>query len=179
MLRKTFTLGLITMLFATSMVAMYSYLPDYLSRKMNKHLSKVFSKEVVSVEIPVIDTAMINHQLFKVVELDSVVGYSMISRALGCKIGGCDNPNTDSQSFEQFFFMTAFDAHKNIKKVRVLEYTANHGYQIANKGWLKQFEKGEKFEVGKNIDGISGATISVKSITQGINNQIKVLKESL
>ncbi len=158
---------------------MYSYLPDYLSKKMHRHLTKVFSKDVAVEEIPIIDTATINHQLFRITKSDSLVGYSMISRANGCKIGGCDKPSSDSLSFEQFFFMTAFDTNRKIKKVRVLEYTANHGYQIANKGWLKQFEKGESFEVGKNIDGISGATISVKSITQGVNNQIKILQESL
>lgn len=179
MIKKALSLSLITVLFATSVVAMYSYLPDYLSKKMHRHLTKVFAKDISYVEIPVIDTATINHQLFKVFKSDSLVGYSIISRANGCRIGGCDKPSSDSLSFEQFFFMTAFDSHQKIKKVRVLEYTANHGYQIANKGWLKQFEKNEKFEVGKNIDGISGATISVNSITKGVNNQITILKESL
>lgn len=179
MLKKTFSIGLIIVLFVTTSVAMFSYLPDYLSKKMHKQLTKIFTKDIAYLEIPIIDTAMINHQLFKVINGDSLIGYSMISRANGCRIGGCDKPTGDSLSFEQFFFMTAFDKNNQIKKVRILEYTANHGYQIANKGWLKQFEKGDSFEVGKNIDGITGATISVKSITRGVNNQIKVLKESL
>jgi Na+-translocating ferredoxin:NAD+ oxidoreductase RnfG subunit len=59
----------------------------------------------------------------------------------------------------------------------VLEYTSDHGYQIANKGWLKQFEKGTSFSVGENIDAISGATISVKSITAGVNEQLRIIQK--
>jgi hypothetical protein len=155
--------------------ASYSFLPDYLSAKMQKHLGKIFGTSIQITEIELADSIAINHQIFKLNHSDSIVGYSIITRALGCQIGGCDKPSTDSIAFEQFYFMTAFDAQKNIKKVRVLEYTSDHGYQIANKGWLKQFEKEQKFEVGKNIDGISGATISVKSITKEVNYQISLL----
>ena len=142
---------------------------------MQKHLGKIFGTTVQITEVELADSIAINHQIFKLKANDSLVGYSIISRALGCQIGGCDKPSNDSIAFEQFYFMTAFDAHKNIKKVRVLEYTSDHGYQIANKGWLKQFEKNQNFEVGKNIDGISGATISVKSITKEVNHQITLL----
>lgn len=145
---------------------------------MQKHVGKIFKTELACNEIEIADSLAINHQIFKLKQQDSIVGYSIISRALGCQIGGCDKPSTDSIAFEQFYFMTAFDADKNIKKVRVLEYTSDHGYQIANKGWLKQFENGENFEVGKNIDAISGATISVNSITKEVNNQILILKSN-
>ena len=122
------------------------------------------------------DSLAIDHQVFKIITADTLSGYSIVTRALGCKIGGCDKPSTDTISFEEFFFLTAFDKQKNIKKVRVLEYTSDHGYQIANKGWLKQFEHGNKFTVGENIDGISGATISGKSITKGVNEQTDILE---
>jgi hypothetical protein len=143
---------------------------------MNRHLTKIFGKEVKYIEISMTDSLAIDHHIFKVITGDTLSGYSIVTRALGCKIGGCDKPNKDTISFEQFFFLTAFDKQKNIKKVRVLEYTSDHGYQIANKGWLKQFEKAQIFTVGKNIDGISGATISVKSITKGVNEQIDILE---
>ena len=143
---------------------------------MQKHIGKIFKTELTCSEIEIADSLAINHQIFKLQQQDSIIGYSIISRALGCQIGGCDKPSTDSIAFEQFYFMTAFDAAKKIKKVRILEYTSDHGYQIANKGWLKQFENGERFEVGKNIDAISGATISVKSITKEVNNQLRILQ---
>jgi hypothetical protein len=164
------------LLVVTSSVATYSYLPDYLTKKMSRQLTKIFGKEMQYQEVDIVDSLAINHQIFEVKTNDTISGYSMITRSLGCKIGGCDKPNKDTISFEEFFFLTAFDKQKNIKKVRVLEYTSDHGYQIANKGWLKQFERDSTFEVGRNIDGISGATISVKSITKAVNEQIGILE---
>ncbi len=157
-------------------MATYGYLPQYLTKKMNRHLNKVFGKEVRYKQMNIADSLATDHQIFEITIADKVSGYSVITRALGCKIGGCDKPSTDTISFEEFFFLTAFDKQKNIKRVRVLEYTSNHGYQIANKGWLKQFEKDKTFTVGKNIDGISGATISAQSITKGVNEQINILE---
>ena len=165
------------MLGGFTLAASYSYLPSYLSHKMSKQLNKLFDQEVLVRELSMNDTLALNHQLYEVYSADTLAGYSMITRALGCKIGGCDKPSEDSISFEQFYFFTAFDKDKNIKKVRVLEYTSDHGYQIANKGWLKQFEKGRSFSVGENIDAISGATISVKSITAGFNEQLRIIQK--
>jgi hypothetical protein len=173
---KRFSSIIILLALGTSALAIYSYLPEYLTKKMTRHLTKIYGKEVHYKEATLNDTLAIDHQLFKIFNADTLSGYSIITRALGCKIGGCDKPSTDTLNFEQFFFFTAFDKQKKIKKVRILEYTSDHGYQIANKGWLKQFEEGHHFTLGENIDGISGATISVKSITQSVNDQIKIIQ---
>ncbi len=164
---------------AFTSVAHLSYLPQHLCKKMDRHIKKAFSKTAVCTEIETPDEYKINHQFFKVSDSDTSAGYVIITRALGCQSGGCDKPKqqTDSVAFEQFFFMTAFDKQKQIKQVRVLEYTSNHGYEIASKSWLKQFTKNEPFTVGKNIDGISGATISVKSITKNVNLQREIIQE--
>jgi hypothetical protein len=175
--KHRFYIGIFFVLGGFTLAASYSYLPVYLSLKMSKQLNKLFDQEVLIRELTMNDTLALNHQLYEVYSADTLAGYSMITRALGCKTGGCDKPSEDSISFEQFYFFTAFDKDKNIKKVRVLEYTSDHGYQIANKGWLKQFEKGKKFSVGENIDAISGATISVKSITAGVNEQLRIIQE--
>jgi hypothetical protein len=156
----------------------YSYLPDYLSKKMNRHLKKLFGTEITRQEAFLPDSLNIDHQLFKIIKQDSVIGYSIISRALGCRVGGCDKPSSDSITFEQFYYMTAFDSKKEVRKVRVLEYTSDYGYQISSRGWLKQFE-GKSKNIKKEVDGISGATVSVKSITSGINKQITILNQSL
>ena len=176
-MKKRYSSIALLILVATSTVATYSYLPDYLTKKMSRQLTKIFGKEMKYQEVAIGDSLAINHQIFEVKTNDTLSGYSMITRALGCQTGGCDKPNKDTISFEEFFFLTAFDKQKNIKKVRVLEYTSDHGYQIANKGWLKQFERDSTFEVGRNIDGISGATISVKSITKAVNEQISILRD--
>ncbi|MFT7590824.1 MAG: Na+-translocating ferredoxin:NAD+ oxidoreductase RnfG subunit [bacterium] len=156
-------------------VATFSYFPQHVCKKMDKHVRKTFGKESIYYSIATPDSLKLNHEVYKVVENDSIKGFVMVTRALGCQLGGCDKPSSDSIAFEQFFFMTAFDQAKQITQVRILEYTSNHGYEIANKSWLKQFAKEGHFEVGKNIDGISGATISVNSLTNNVNRQRQII----
>ena len=153
-----------------------NYLPEHLGKKVEKNVYKLFGKTSSYSLLPLDDTTRLNHDLFAIHLADSLTGYAMVSRALGCRIGGCDKPDpTDTVAFEEFYYMTSFNPDKTIKQVRILEYTSNYGYQIANKGWLKQFTKARAFEVGRNIDGISGATISVESITKGVNQQIAII----
>ena len=61
------------------------------------------------------DSLNVNHSLFTISQADTVSGYAIISRALGCQIGGCETPTPSKQAFEQFYFVTAFDKNKNIK----------------------------------------------------------------
>lgn len=68
-------------------------------------------------------------------------------------------------------FLTIFDINGNIITVEVLKYREPYGGQVTEKGWLKQFSNknsGNNFDVGKDISTISGATISVNSVTKGI-----------
>lgn len=179
-MKRQTTLTLCIVAVAFSATATFSFLPDYLTKKMEKCLTKLFDKNVEYRAVETDDLYAINHQVYTVHQGDSLSGYSILSRGLGCKIGGCDKPSTtDTVTFEQFYYMTAFDANKKVKRVRVLEYTSDHGYQIGGRGWLKQFENGDHFTVGENIDAISGATISVKSITNGINTQVEILQKNL
>ena len=107
------------MLGGFTLAASYSYLPSYLSHKMSKQLNKLFDQEVLIRELSMNDTLALNHQLYEVYSADTLAGYSIITRALGCKIGGCDKPSKDSISFEQFYFFTAFDKDKNIYTKRI------------------------------------------------------------
>ena len=64
--------------------------------------------------------------------------------------------------------------------VEIFNYQATYGYEITNKRWLKQFigfGEDELLEVGKNIDAISGATISVHAITYDIQEKTDFLRQ--
>ena len=67
-----------------------------------------------------------------------------------------------------------------IKNVRVLEFYSEYGYQITNKKWLKQFIglDGQNLEYNNEIDAISGATISVKSLIDDVEIACKLLREA-
>jgi hypothetical protein len=70
-----------------------------------------------------------------------------------------------------FDYMIIFDQSFSIEKARVLIYREQHGRQIGSPRWLNQF-KGLTYldqpKVNNDIDGISGATISVTNMTKDI-----------
>jgi len=72
-----------------------------------------------------------------------------------------------------------FSIQKTVQLVEVYNYQATHGYEITAKGWLKQFvgySAKDTLLVNKDIDGISGATISVFAITEDVQLKTRLLK---
>ncbi|MEN1786395.1 MAG: FMN-binding protein [Bacteroidota bacterium] len=70
-----------------------------------------------------------------------------------------------------FDYVVLFNPDMSIKKSKVLIYREDYGRQIGSQRWLKQFigkTSGDPLDYGKNIDAISGATISAKSMTKAV-----------
>nr|WP_321355828.1 FMN-binding protein [uncultured Draconibacterium sp.] len=113
---------------------------------------------------------------------DNAYRYIYIGRVNSCRAGGCsaghESPVTlDSEYFDYYIL---FDKHKTVQVVKVFNYQATHGYEITAKGWLKQFigfDGSDSLRVDKNIDAISGATISVYAITADVENKTALLKK--
>ncbi len=73
--------------------------------------------------------------------------------------------------FHQFEYYIIYNTKAEILKVAVLNYNENYGAEICNKRWLKQFYKintNSFFSFNNSVDGISGATLSVQSISSHI-----------
>lgn len=62
-----------------------------------------------------------------------------------------------------------FDNVGLVQSVTILSSEEEHGKKVAEESWLKQF-KGKKvsdaFQVGRDVDGVSGATISSKAVAE-------------
>lgn len=88
----------------------------------------------------------------------SVVGYFYVSRADG--------------RAETFDYVAVFDANLTTLQVKVIDYRPTAGSSVASRFWLKQLA-GKKldytFEYGRNVDALSGATISAMSLVEDIN----------
>lgn len=113
-----------------------------------------------------------NSQFFSVENKDSSKRiYLVITIANSCRIGGCDVEHKDGDQFEQFYIMSIFDSQAKLLNLKTIDYQSEYGYEITSGWWLKQFEKnwGKIFEYNKNIDAISGATVSVKSMIKEMN----------
>ena len=88
---------------------------------------------------------------------DTTIAYALMDNVLGKSM-----PIT---------FLVILNNEGNILASEVIKYREAYGSEVGNKNWLAQFthfNDTTDFKVEKNIDGISGATISVNSLSKGI-----------
>ena len=88
---------------------------------------------------------------------DSTIAYAFLDNVIGKSM-----PIT---------FLVILNINGDIIRSNVIKYREAYGGEVDNKGWLRQFENrnnNSSYEISKDIDGISGATISVKSMSKGI-----------
>ncbi len=112
---------------------------------------------------------------------NETVGFVYTGRVFSCCKNGCTagQPSAPGEMAEFFDYFILFDKTKSVTSVVVYNYEATHGQEITAKGWLKQFagyNGSRNLVVGKNIDSISGATISVNAITDDIARKTALLK---
>ena len=107
--------------------------------------------------------------------------YIYVGRVNSCRAGGCSLSGNEPApgNPEYFDYFMLFDSQKTVQFVKVFNYQATHGHEITAKGWLKQFvghDSSKSLQVDKNIDAISGATISAHTITHDIEAKTALLK---
>ena len=88
---------------------------------------------------------------------DTTIAYALMDNVLGKSM-----PIT---------FLLILNNEGTILASKVIKYREAYGGEVGNKNWLAQFTNftdTSQITVGKNIDGISGATISVNSLSKGI-----------
>ena len=80
---------------------------------------------------------------------------------------------------EYFDYMIIVSSSLEIINIKILKYRSEYGYEISNKGWLKQFygKPSTRFEYRKNIDSLSGATFSAPSLINDVNSILDYLKK--
>jgi len=69
-------------------------------------------------------------------------------------------------------FALGLDDSGALKAIEILEYREAYGGQIREPDWRKQFigkQAGSKLQLNKTVRNISGATLSCKHITDGVN----------
>lgn len=163
---------------------------DYKHKTLQKALQKVGVKDLSVLEEVILSDSItilnrIKGKYFLINDSNlSHYRYIYVGRVNSCRAGGCsmtnDNPH-DSNS-EYFDYYIIFDSTKSVQTVKVFNYQATHGYEITAKGWLKQFNGHngtEPLQVDKNIDAISGATISVYAITHDVEMKTEILQQYL
>ena len=94
---------------------------------------------------------------WKIVNNDSLKYYAFLDNVIGKTM-----PIT---------FLVIFDNKGSVYNASIIKYREPYGGEVGNKNWLNQFisyTNKSEYKVGADISAISGATLSVNSITKGI-----------
>lgn len=181
------TLKLTFILAITGFILVSGIPADIDSKAFRKDLKKALALENVQVmPIQINPNAAKKGEYYKILTHDSseLVGFVYAGRVDCCRAGGCGNlapANEDALDNEYFDYYILFDKNRKVESVRVTNYEATYGHEITARNWLKQFigfEGKQELRPGKEIDGISGATISVYAITADIEHKTRVLAEA-
>lgn len=132
--------------------------------KIEKNAKDIFNKKILNFSEIENTSNLGATQFFKINDL----GYLAFDQA--------------PSKFHKFEYYIIFDTKGEILEVEVLNYNENYGAEICNKRWLKQFHQintSSFFEYNTTVDGISGATLSVQSISSHIWNVTEILKNYL
>jgi hypothetical protein len=152
-------------------------------KSIEKELKKIWKDtEVKKIPIKIDDKTADELQIdtgknFILKSGNEILGYLFVRRTKGCVIGGCSNSGEQAFSkeligerYEHFDYMLILNKDLSVKKVKILVYDGEYGYEVGSKLWLRQFigYSGGNLEYGRDIQALSGATISAQSITDDI-----------
>ena len=155
-------------------VLMWSFgLPKNTQKKVDKEIKEVFGIEnfdftSVSLAENITKDLPSNFgadNLFKIKANNALIGYAYVSQA----------PSKTAQ----FDYFVLLDKDLIVVKTKVFAYREEYGGEIGSTRWLKQFigkKPSDDLRYGDNIVAISGATISVRSMTNAMNNLLQSLK---
>lgn len=148
-------------------------LPKNLQKKVDKEVTKYFNLEDYNMEpvsIPEgsskkLPSSINGDNLFKIFNGKTHLGYAFVDQA----------PSKTAQ-FDYFILL---DPDLKILTSKVLIYREEYGGEIGSKRWLRQFDgkgPGDHVDYKTNIDGIAGATISVRSMTNAVDDLLESLE---
>ena len=171
-------LGLLTLSFSVNNQLKIPYKKIKKTVKKQFGIQEFFLQEKDGLTNPYSDSEILS------VKTDTfVIGYVFVRRVNSCRMGGCSISRGDlADEFEYFDYYLVTNSVGRVLNVKVFNYQATHGHEVMSKGWLKQFvgfDGTQNLVYGKDIQAISGATISAKSIIEDIQNAEAQIKNML
>lgn len=169
MLKTTFYVGV----FIISYLLFTSFgLPKNIEKKVQKELEKTFQMTEFSLN-PIRISDSLNAELpkkindfnfFRISKGNDYLGYVFVDQALA--------------KTSNFDYLVVFNTELEVVHSKVLVYREEYGGEIGSKRWLKQFlgkTGGDRVDHETNIDGIAGATISVRSMTSAMDELLQTI----
>ena len=164
--------GIVGILMATSLVLLSFGLPKNVQKKLTKEVQRTFEIEnfqmtavAISEELnATLPTKITTDNFHRLLNGDELLGYAFVDQA----------PSKTAN----FDYLIIFDKDLKIKHSKVLIYREEYGGEIGSKRWLKQFlglSGTDRVDHETNIDGIAGATISVRSMTNAMDDLLQTI----
>lgn len=147
-------------------------LADTLPKRVFKELSKVFETEQFVLQ-PIKTESSLNAQLPQKITGENLYQISIQKQTVGYAFFDQARSKT-----AQFDYLVIFNKDLSVRQTKILVYREEYGGEIGSRRWLSQFNGksgDETLEYQKNIDAISGATISARSMTIAMNNLLKTI----
>jgi Na+-translocating ferredoxin:NAD+ oxidoreductase RnfG subunit len=168
-MKKLSIVLLILLLFFCEAGAIFPPEPE---KRVVKEVTKLFSEESILQEIPipsevqaVNDLMREGDQPYAIKSSEGILGYVFSTSAKG--------------RYDYFDYSIIYSKDLSVMVVLVTTYRSSHGAGICSKGWLKQFKgyQGEEISLGKDIDSISGATLSATSMVEDMKRCYLLMEE--
>ncbi len=174
-MNKILILAIFNVVFLSAKISQHT-LPNSTIKKIDKTLADIWPEQDVARTVLTIsptDAKKLSfnpsNNFYKITKNNNIVAYMCLSEA-----------NSKIMTFD---YMLVFSPELSILKIKMLAYREEYGGEIGSKRWLTQFigkKDPEQLKFGHDIQGISGATISARNMTndvQKVMNQIIELKK--
>ncbi len=99
---------------------------------------------------------------------DAHLGYVVVDQVIG--------------KSELITYAVAIDAKGAVAGIEILDYRESHGGEVRLAGWRKQFvgkTSADPVALNKDIKNISGATLSCRHLTEGVQRVLQLYQRSL
>ncbi len=159
---------------------------NYNPRLLQKELSALLCDEnyqLQELQLPdsIAGNSKVSGKFFTIMCIREEKYHAYVGRVNNSRSGDYSNQinNASEGEYEYFDYFILFDSQVRVKVVRVYNYEATYGHEITVKSWLNQFigfDGTKTLRLGKEIDSISGATISATNITDDIQLKTSFLK---
>ena len=153
-------------------VALISFSFTYPAWEYNKRYNTIVKDSIIELfstnKFLVKDYIKSDESFYVIKQKDLTLGYFVISQA--------------PSKFHKFDYYIIYNSDAEIIKIEVLQYRENYGAEICSKKWLQKFNNistNNYPEYNRQVDGISGATISVNSIKVDIYKSSNILKKRI
>ena len=126
---------------------------------------QIFPSATEIIEIPISRDHPGIHQISEIRDSSGLLGYCVESKPVG-RSG-------------PFTIRVFLDRQHVVRRAMVISYPWGHGRDVGKRAFTSQFErKGpeDAIELGKDIDAMTGATISCRVMAESVREAIQILK---